>query len=117
MDTAEVVLQVAQLVVALAGLIGLVVTIQQRTNSDNRSEWWKRYTWSIENIANDNERVRSAAWQNTKALYQSSLITKTEKALIAGLALETLNDDNQEQDDTGGSDAPRNQSSSTPNDC
>ena len=103
MDTADIVLQAAQLVVALAGLIGLVVTIQQRTNSDNRSEWWKRYTWSIENIANDNERVRSAAWQNTKALYQSSL--------------ETLTDDNREQDDTGGSDAPRNQSSSTPNDC
>ncbi|MFW8574238.1 hypothetical protein [Corynebacterium pseudodiphtheriticum] len=117
MDTAEIVLQAAQLVVALAGLIGLVVTIQQRTNSDNRSEWWKRYTWSIENIANGNERVRSAAWQNTKALYQSSLITKTEKALIAGLALETLNDDNRKQDDTGGSDAPRNQSSGTPNDC
>lgn len=58
MDTADIVLQAAQLVVALAGLIGLVVTIQQRTNSDNR-----------------------------------------------------------EQDDTGGSDAPRNQSSSTPNDC
>lgn len=39
MDTAEIVLQVAQLVVALAGLIGLVATIQQRTHSDNRSEW------------------------------------------------------------------------------
>lgn len=117
MDTAEIILQAAQLFVALAGLIGLVITIQQRTNSDNRSEWWKRYTWSIENIANENERVRSAAWQNTKALYQSSLITKTEKTLIAGLALESLTDDNQEHDHTGGSDAPRNKSSSTPNDC
>lgn len=79
MNTAEIILQSAQLIVALAGLVGLVITIQQRTNSDNRSEWWKRYTWSIENIAHDNERVRNAAWQNSKALYQSSLITKTEK--------------------------------------
>lgn len=69
MDTAEIVLQAAQLVVALAGLI-----------------------------------PKLAHYKN-------------QKTLIAGLALETLNDDSQEQDDAGGSDAPRNQSSSTPNDC
>ena len=97
MDTADIVLQAAQLVVALAGLIGLVVTIQQRTNSDNRSEWWKRYTWSIENIANDNERVRESAWRNINVLNKSALITKTEKSLIAGIAYEFIDDDNEEQ--------------------
>lgn len=104
MDTAEVVLQVAQLVVALAGLIRLVATIQQRAHSDNRSEWWKRYTWSLENITSDNLYVRESAWRNINVLNKSALITKTEKSLIAGIAYEFIDDDNEEQRSGGDED-------------
>ncbi|MDK8845281.1 hypothetical protein QP888_01875 [Corynebacterium sp. MSK297] len=97
MDTAEIVLQAAQLVVALAGLIGLVATIQQRTHSDNRSEWWKRYTWPLENITSENLYVRESAWRNINVLNKSALIAKTEKSLIAGIAYEFIDDDNEEQ--------------------
>lgn len=104
MDTAEVVLQAAQLFIALAGLIGLVATIQQRTHSDNRSEWWKRYTWSLENTTSDNPYVRESAWRNINVLYKSALITKTEKSLIAGIAYEFIDDDNGEQSRGGDND-------------
>lgn len=49
MDT-EAWLRLVQLIIAGGGLIAVILTLQQKTNSDNRSEWWRRFTWAVETV-------------------------------------------------------------------
>ncbi|WP_284845095.1 hypothetical protein [Corynebacterium pseudodiphtheriticum] len=48
--------------------------------------------------------MRESAWRNINVLNKSALITKTEKSLIAGIAYEFIDDDNEEQRSGGDED-------------
>ncbi|MBY0794316.1 hypothetical protein [Corynebacterium parakroppenstedtii] len=84
MDT-ETWLRLVQLIIAGGGLIAVILTLQQKTNSDNRSEWWRRFTWAVETVDNDKatEQCRRAAEIQLDCLSESPLARSSEQSLIA----------------------------------
>ncbi|KQB83384.1 hypothetical protein [Corynebacterium oculi] len=70
------------LAIAQKGLRYTVRTLAQKTESDNRAEWWKRYTWAMEKVYDDREKVRATGWELMVFLSQSPLATHTEVEII-----------------------------------
>lgn len=81
-------LRVGQLLVSILGFGGLIWTIRQKTISDNRAEWWKRYTWASELVQQDDDRSFRLGMHHLTILATSPLATKTEKRIIQQLAIE-----------------------------
>ena len=83
MDT-EAWLRLVQLIIAGGGLIAVILTLKQKTNSDNRSEWWRRFTWAVETVDNDKatEHCRRAAEIQLDCLSESPLASPSESELI-----------------------------------
>lgn len=52
---------------------------------DNRSEWWRRFTWAVETVDNDKatEQCRRAAEIQLDCLSESPLARSSEQSLIA----------------------------------
>ncbi|MGP6173244.1 hypothetical protein [Corynebacterium sp. A21] len=88
--------------VSIVGFGGVVWTIRQRTESDNRSEWWSRYTWVEEQLDGD-YRKQMLGWKHMEILLDSPLATKSEGAIIQALSIEAATRDNgdeqEEQED------------------
>lgn len=82
-------------VVSIVGFIGVIWTIRQKTASDNRTEWWKRYTWAEEQL-NGDYRQASRGWIHLNILLDSDLATTTEIAIIEALSMELAEGDNEE---------------------
>lgn len=88
--------------VSIVGFAGVVWTIRQRTESDNRSEWWSRYTWVEEQLDGDYQK-QMLGWKHMDILLDSPLATKSEGAIIHALSIEAAprddGDEQKEQDD------------------
>lgn len=93
-------LKILQLAIPAVGLLLVMLTLQQKINSDNRAEWWKRFTWAVENIGNDNatDEVREAASIEIEELLNSKLAGKTESYLIDNLSNDADGDSIEEKD-------------------
>ncbi|MEJ4112260.1 hypothetical protein ACGE24_01130 [Corynebacterium kroppenstedtii] len=86
-------IDIAKCVVAVCGFIGLVVTVGQKIRSDNRAEWWKRYTWAVElTMRKDDDEAFHLGFVHLHLLYRSKLTTRTEKQIINELAIEQVSD-------------------------
>lgn len=85
---------VGQLIVAALGIIAVLVTIWQKIRSDNRAEWWRRYTWATEQSTARDIESRLVGWINLEILGYSRLLTSTEKALVKALAMDDKRWDN-----------------------
>ncbi|MDN8624798.1 MULTISPECIES: hypothetical protein [Corynebacterium] len=83
MDT-EAWLRLVQLFIAAGGLVAVFHTLWQKWLSDNRAEWWKRFTWAVENANNETatNETRKAVDIELGDLYDSSLAGQTERELI-----------------------------------
>lgn len=80
-------LRIGQLVVSALGFLGLIWTIRQKTISDNRAEWWKRYTWATELAKQDDDQAFRLGMFHLRILLTSPLATKTERKIIQDLAV------------------------------
>lgn len=103
-------LQAGSLLIQAAGFIAVVVTVrlntavlrqsvkaqEQKTGTDNRTQWWTRYMWAEELRMNGSPRQRMLGWSHLNILSVSTLATDTEKDIILMLALSAADDDNGE---------------------
>lgn len=87
-------LRLVQILVAVVGIAAAVVTVRQKTRSDNRAEWWRRYTWATEQSFEETEHQQLVGWVNLDVLSHSRLATKTEWEVVQALALERKGRDN-----------------------
>lgn len=92
--TVEEWIRVGQLFVAALGIVAVLVTIWQKMRSDNRAEWWRRYTWATDQTFDGREHVHLIGWVNLDLLGNSRLKTRTEEAVVDALALRTGRWDN-----------------------
>lgn len=90
----EIWLRLGQLLVALLGFFGLIWTIHQKTVSDNRAEWWKRYTWAADLIREADDDSFRLGILHLNILVTSPLSTRTEQKIIQELAVEGVSGDN-----------------------
>ncbi|MBF0582446.1 MULTISPECIES: hypothetical protein [Corynebacterium] len=87
-----------QIVITLGGFIAVLMSLRQKTNSDGRAEWWKRYTWAIERLDDD---VDDALF-HLGVLAESSLATKTEAQIVQDLLYKQEMRDNEQGDNETG---------------
>lgn len=71
--------------------------LAQKAESDNRAEWWKRYTWAMEKIYDEREEVTSTGWELLGFLSQSPLATDTEVEIINRLTMPGSGDTESEE--------------------
>ncbi|MEJ4100816.1 hypothetical protein V5S96_10685 [Corynebacterium mastitidis] len=100
----DVVIRLLQVVIAGVGLViaqrGLRNTVRglvQKAESDNRAEWWKRYTWAMEKIYDEREEVKATGWELLDCLSQSPLATDTEVEIINRLTMPGSGDTESEE--------------------
>lgn len=103
-------LQAGQLLIQAAGFIAVVVTVRintavlrqsviaqrQKTDADNRTQWWTRYIWAEELRLSNDRQQRLLGWSHLNILSVSTLATSTEKDVILMLALSAADEDNGE---------------------
>lgn len=94
MGNIELWLRSGQLLVSLLGFFGLIWTIHQKTVSDDRAEWWKRYTWAADLIREGDDESFRLGILHLNILVTSPLSTRTEKKIIQELAVEGVSGDN-----------------------
>lgn len=87
-----------QIIITLGGFIAVLISIHQKTNSDDRAEWWKRYTWAIERLDDDVDE----ALFHLGVLTESSLATETEAQLVQDLLYKQEMRDNERGDNETG---------------
>lgn len=92
MDT-EAWLRLVQLFIAAGGLVAVFLTLWQKWLSDNRTEWWKRFTRSVKNAHSPTatEDTCKAARIELRELYDGTLAGQTERRLIVDFYEETDN--------------------------
>lgn len=71
------------------GIAAAVVTVRQKTRSDNRAEWWRRYTWATEQSFSKEPHESLVGWVNLDILLKSPLVTGTEREVIQTLSTKT----------------------------
>ncbi|MDK8450298.1 hypothetical protein [Corynebacterium mastitidis] len=96
----QVVIAGVGLVIAQRGLRNTVRVLVQKAESDNRAEWWKRYTWAMEKIYDEREEVTATGWELLGFLSQSPLATDTEVEIINRLVMRRSGTRNLRRDDT-----------------
>ncbi|WPF66061.1 MULTISPECIES: hypothetical protein [unclassified Corynebacterium] len=83
--------------IAQQGLRYTVRTLAQKTESDNRAEWWKRYTWAMEKVYDEREEVMVTGWELIDCLSQSPLATHTEVEIINFLIVQRSEHEDSEE--------------------
>lgn len=84
MDTEEWVrswLILIQIIVAAAGLVFVVKSIRQKTDADDRAEWFRRFTWALDHVNDARGSTRAAAFDVLDQLAGEDLTTSTESQL------------------------------------
>lgn len=81
------------IVVAFLGFVGVIRTLRQKTQVDDRTEWWRRYTWAEELRKSDSSKDRLLAFDHLKALVKSDLATASEAEVIELLSVRILKKD------------------------
>lgn len=104
MDTgtwAEVAKIVSPFLAAVITILGVRWTLSQKDESDRRTEWWRRMTWSLERTESDKDREARVGWMILGELLDSDLATATEAAFIDLLAREAAQVDNETLEEDG----------------
>lgn len=83
-----------QVIITFGGFCMVLVSLHQKTNSDDRSEWWKRYTWVIERLDKDFDD----ALFHLDVLADSPLATETEAQIVQDLLYKQEMRDNEQGD-------------------
>lgn len=85
-------IRIGQLVVAALGFVAVIVTIRQKTRSDNRAKLWRRYTWATDKSLDEGIEHQLIGWVNLGELGRSMLRTRSEEEVIQLLGLEDRKD-------------------------
>lgn len=84
-------IRLAQVGVAVLAILGALLAVGQKLRSDNRAEWYRRYSQATEWSLREEMEAKVIGWVNLTELGASSLITHTEVPLVRALALDERN--------------------------
>jgi hypothetical protein len=60
--------------------IGVIITWQQKTRADRRSEWWRRTTWAFERTFSADDAQAELGWKMLDTLLRSTLMRESAPA-------------------------------------
>ena len=80
----------ATLIVGVLAVVGVALTVRQRTVADKRAQAWQRITWCLERTTSDNEAEAALGWDIYTPVTDSPLITRTERDVLRAVATRAL---------------------------
>ena len=76
----------ATLIVGSLATVGVLVTWQQKTRADRRSEWWRRTTWAFERTFAESNNQTGLGWSLLATLMRSKLVTVDDGDIVQVIA-------------------------------
>ena len=76
----------ATLIVGVLAVVGVALTVRQRTVADKRAQAWQRITWCLERTTSENEAEAELGWDIYATVTDSPLITTTEQDVLVAVA-------------------------------
>ena len=73
---------VATVAAGTLAAIGVIVTWQQKTRADKRSEWWRRTAWACERTFSSKDAEATLGWQVLPSLVSSTLATTDDSQIV-----------------------------------
>ncbi|WP_328813566.1 hypothetical protein [Rhodococcus sp. NBC_00297] len=74
------------LIVGVLAVVGVALTIRQRTVADKRAQAWDRITWCLDHTLSKDDDEAELGWDVYATVTDSPLITKTEEAVLVAVA-------------------------------
>lgn len=74
------------LVVGVLAVVGVALTIRQRTVVDKRAQAWQRITWCLDHTVSADDAEAALGWDIYGAVTDSPLITRTEQDVLVAVA-------------------------------
>ena len=78
------------LFVGVLAVVGVALTVRQRTVADKRAQAWQRITWCLERTTSENEAEAALGWDIYTPVTDSPLITRTERDVLRAVATRAL---------------------------
>ncbi|WP_242640286.1 hypothetical protein [Rhodococcoides fascians] len=78
------------LIVGVLAVVGVALTVRQRTVADKRAQAWQRITWCLERTTSENEAEAALGWDIYTPVTDSPLITRTERDVLRAVATRAL---------------------------
>nr|WP_294637887.1 hypothetical protein [uncultured Rhodococcus sp.] len=74
------------LIVGVLAVVGVALTVRQRTVADKRAQAWQRITWCLDHTVSDNGDEAELGWDIYETVTDSPLITATERGVLLVVA-------------------------------
>ncbi|WP_027507174.1 hypothetical protein [Rhodococcus sp. UNC23MFCrub1.1] len=74
------------LIVGVLAVVGVALTVRQRTIADKRTQAWQRITWCLDHTVGDDPDEAELGWDIYTTVTDSPLITSTEKGVLKVVA-------------------------------
>ena len=74
------------LIVGVLAVVGVALTVRQRTIADKRTQAWQRITWCLDHTVSENDDEAELGWDIYATVTESPLITSTEKGVLKVVA-------------------------------
>ncbi|OZC51449.1 hypothetical protein CH286_04330 [Rhodococcus sp. WWJCD1] len=74
------------LIVGVLAVVGVALTIRQRTVADRRAQAGQRITWCLDHTVSTDDAEAALGWDIYGAVTDSPLITRTEQDVLVALA-------------------------------
>ena len=74
------------LIVGVLAVVGVALTVRQRTVADKRAQAWSRITWCLERTTSADPAEAELGWDMYVPVTDSPLITATERGVLVAVA-------------------------------
>lgn len=74
------------LIVGVLAVVGVALTVRQRTVADKRAQAWQRITRCLERTTSDSDTEAELGWDIYATVIDSALITRTEQDVLVAVS-------------------------------
>ncbi|MCA0157662.1 hypothetical protein LB823_15825 [Tsukamurella sp. M9C] len=89
------------LAVGMFAAIGVLVSWRQKVEADRRAEWWRRVSWSFDQVLSDDSDRMSFGWAVIGRLKESEIATQEDREMLRSLADEWVTSKNEDEQAEG----------------
>ena len=100
------------LIVGVLAVVGVALTVRQRTRADNRAQSWQRITWCLERTVSKDDDEATLGWEVFGTVARTPFIAATDRDTLQTIAdyaagpadlaqPDDTNDTGTDTDDTG----------------
>ncbi|KQU28403.1 MULTISPECIES: hypothetical protein [unclassified Rhodococcus (in: high G+C Gram-positive bacteria)] len=77
------------LIVGVLAVVGVALTVRQRTIADKRAQAWDRITWCLDHTLSEDDDEAELGWGIYATVTDSHLITSTEREVLLAVAAQS----------------------------